>query len=242
MALPFVIDNQQRRLADALNELLGRSAGKPLDIATAYFAISSYRLVQQGLHQLGAFRLLLRSEPQSGADVGLKPGAAALKKRLQGDLEAEPFSEATLKLIEELIAFLRTDRVEVRLYDKGFALSERLHANLRPSDALIRRPFRVQLSGVLSLRGPHPTRRTTTNHALGSSRTALNGLTLAFAKELAGDRISVNSVCPGWVKTEMGTAAAPRTVEQGAAIAVRLATMADPPAGKLLDDRGEIPW
>ena len=78
--------------------------------------------------------------------------------------------------------------------------------------------------------------------AYNSSKSALNGLTLAFAKDLAGDRISVNSVCPGWVKTDMGTDAAPRTVEQGAAIAVKLATMAEPPTGKYLDDAGEIPW
>ena len=72
MTIPFVIDNQKHRLVDALNELLAQSAGKPLDIATAYFAISGYRLVKQGLHQLGAFRLLLGAEPHSGADVGLK--------------------------------------------------------------------------------------------------------------------------------------------------------------------------
>src|SRR5689334_15354252 len=120
MTFPFVIDNQEHRLGDALNELLARSAGKPLDVATAYFVISGYRLVREGLHQLGAFRLMLGSEPHSGADVGLKPNAEALKKRLQGDLEAEPFNEATLKLVEELIAFLRADKVEVRLYEKGF--------------------------------------------------------------------------------------------------------------------------
>ncbi len=78
--------------------------------------------------------------------------------------------------------------------------------------------------------------------AYNSSKAALNGLTLAFAKELAGDRIAVNSACPGWVKTDMGTDAAPRTVEQGAVIAVKLATMDDPPTGKFLDDAGEIPW
>ena len=70
----------------------------------------------------------------------------------------------------------------------------------------------------------------------------MNALTLAFAKDLAGDRISVNSTCPGWVKTDMGSDAAPRTVEQGAAIAVKLATMDSPPTGKYLDDNGEIPW
>jgi len=78
--------------------------------------------------------------------------------------------------------------------------------------------------------------------AYNSSKSALNGLTLAFSKDLAGDRISVNSTCPGWVKTDMGSDAAPRTVEQGAAIAVKLATMDGPPTGKFLDDKGEIPW
>jgi hypothetical protein len=63
MPLPFVIDNQHHLLADALKELLTQSAGKPLDIATAYFAISGYRLVKDGLHQVGAFRLILGSEP-----------------------------------------------------------------------------------------------------------------------------------------------------------------------------------
>src|SRR5437867_3687620 len=120
MPIPFVIDNQEHRLRDALNEVLAESAGKPLDMATSYSAISGYRLVKEGLHQVGAFRLLLGAEPLSGADVGLRPNAEALKKRLQGDLEAEPFNEATLKLVEGLIAFLRADKVEVRLYDNGF--------------------------------------------------------------------------------------------------------------------------
>jgi hypothetical protein len=82
MPLPFVIDNQQHRMADAVNELLAQSAGKPLDIATAYFAVSGYRLVKEGLHQLGAFRLILGSEPHAGGDVGLRPHAEAIKKRL----------------------------------------------------------------------------------------------------------------------------------------------------------------
>lgn len=78
--------------------------------------------------------------------------------------------------------------------------------------------------------------------AYDSSKTALNGVTVAFAKELAADGVSVNSVCPGWVKTEMGGDGAPRTVEQGAAIAVKLATMENPPTGKFLDDSGDIRW
>src|SRR5437588_9687269 len=75
MPIPFVIDNQQHRMADALNELLTQTAGKPLDIATAYFAISGYRLVKEGLHKVGTFRLILGSEPHAAADVGLKPSS-----------------------------------------------------------------------------------------------------------------------------------------------------------------------
>ena len=120
MTVPFVIDNQDHRMADVLNELLGQSSGKPLDIATAYFTISGYRLVKDQPSQHRTLPAILGSEPHSGVDIGLKPNAEALKKRLQGDLEAEPFNEATLRLVEELISFVRADKVQVRLYDKGF--------------------------------------------------------------------------------------------------------------------------
>ena len=120
MQIPFVIDNQDHRLGNVLNALLAETAGKPCDVATAYFTVSGYRLVKDALHGVGAFRLLLGSEPQTGLDVGLKPNASAIKARLQGDLEAEPFSEETLRLVEDLIAFMRAEKVQVRLYEKGF--------------------------------------------------------------------------------------------------------------------------
>src|SRR5438105_4774286 len=105
MSLPFVIDNQDHRLADVLNDLLARGSGRPLDVASAYFALSGFRLVRERLQQVGAFRLLLGAEPQTGTDVGLRPSARALQARLKGDVAAEPFTPATLKLVEELIAF-----------------------------------------------------------------------------------------------------------------------------------------
>ncbi|HEY9738265.1 MAG TPA: SDR family NAD(P)-dependent oxidoreductase [Trichocoleus sp.] len=48
------------------------------------------------------------------------------------------------------------------------------------------------------------------------SKTALNAVTRVLASELAGTNIKVNSVCPGWVQTDMGSAGAPRTPQQGA--------------------------
>ena len=73
------------------------------------------------------------------------------------------------------------------------------------------------------------------------SKTALNALTRQFAGAGEG-KISVNSICPGWVKTDMGGENAKRTPDQGAAIVIKLATMENPPTGKYLNDDGEIGW
>jgi NAD(P)-dependent dehydrogenase (short-subunit alcohol dehydrogenase family) len=78
--------------------------------------------------------------------------------------------------------------------------------------------------------------------AYNSSKTALNALTVAFAKDLLDEQISVNSICPGWVQTDMGSNAAPRTVEQGAAVIVKLAMTNNLPTGKFFDEDREILW
>lgn len=74
----------------------------------------------------------------------------------------------------------------------------------------------------------------------GPTKTLLNAITRQFAG--LDERVSVNSICPGWVRTEMGGQEAPRTPEQGAAIITKLATMDSPPTGKFLNDDGEIGW
>jgi NAD(P)-dependent dehydrogenase (short-subunit alcohol dehydrogenase family) len=75
------------------------------------------------------------------------------------------------------------------------------------------------------------------------SKTALNALTRILADELAGTGILVNSVCPGWVRTDMGGPSATRTIEEGVETIVWLATLPDGgPSGLFFRDRQPIPW
>src|SRR5947209_8570882 len=75
------------------------------------------------------------------------------------------------------------------------------------------------------------------------SKLALNGLTIMLARALQPDGIAVNSMCPGWVRTDMGGPGAARSVEEGADTAVWLADGAPHGlTGKFFRDRQEIPW
>ncbi len=75
------------------------------------------------------------------------------------------------------------------------------------------------------------------------SKTALNALTRILASELRGSGILVNSVCPGWVRTDMGGSGASRSVEEGADTPVWAATLADNgPTGGFFRNRRPISW
>ncbi|MBD2541729.1 SDR family oxidoreductase [Coleofasciculus sp. FACHB-SPT36] len=75
------------------------------------------------------------------------------------------------------------------------------------------------------------------------SKTALNALTRIFANELEGTNILVNSVCPGWVRTDMGGPNATRSVEQGVDTIMWLATLPDDgPTSGFFRDRQPIDW
>jgi NAD(P)-dependent dehydrogenase (short-subunit alcohol dehydrogenase family) len=72
------------------------------------------------------------------------------------------------------------------------------------------------------------------------SKSGLNALTRILANEETG--IRANSVCPGWVRTDMGGRGAPRSVEEGADTAVWLATDPDVGSGGFFRNRQPIPW
>jgi len=63
-----------------------------------------------------------------------------------------------------------------------------------------------------------------------------------FANEIQGTRVKVNAVCPGWVRTDTGGANATRSVEQGVATTIWLATLPDDgPSGGLFGTDSRFP-
>jgi len=77
----------------------------------------------------------------------------------------------------------------------------------------------------------------------GASKAALNMFTVQLAHELRNTSIKVNSAHPGWIKTDMGGAEAPGTVEEGADTPVWLATLpADGPTGGFFSERKPMLW
>ena len=83
--------------------------------------------------------------------------------------------------------------------------------------------------------------------AYQTSKAALNGLTIALSKALRDTSIKVNSVCPGWVQTDLGgpdnRAAAPTKAPAAAQIVAEMAMIDDSgPTGGFFDRDGVVAW
>lgn len=79
--------------------------------------------------------------------------------------------------------------------------------------------------------------------AYAPSKTFLSAVTIQYAKELRDTNILINAACPGFTATDLNGFRGVRTPEQGAAIAIRLATLPDDgPTGGFFEDAGVVPW
>jgi NAD(P)-dependent dehydrogenase (short-subunit alcohol dehydrogenase family) len=79
--------------------------------------------------------------------------------------------------------------------------------------------------------------------AYPTSKSFLNAVTVQYAKELSDTNILINLGCPGFVATDLNGHRGYRTPQQGAAIAIHLATLPDGgPTGGFFDDQGVVPW
>lgn len=79
--------------------------------------------------------------------------------------------------------------------------------------------------------------------AYATSKTFLNAVTVQYVKELRDTNILINAACPGFTATDLNGFRGVRTPQQGAAIAIRLATLPDDgPTGGFFDDAGAVAW
>ncbi|MFA1544390.1 SDR family oxidoreductase [Actinomadura monticuli] len=176
--------------------------------------------------------------------------------------------EAAAKLIDAEFG-----RLDILINNAGITTTGATgHAPSRTAPDLVRAAFEVNVFGVVAvtnamlplLRRSPAGRIVNVSSELGSltlhsdpssavhgvnllpynaSKSALNAVTVAYAKELAGTSVTVNAATPGYCATDLNEHAGHRTAAQGASVIAGVAVLgADGPTGAYLAEDGPLPW
>ncbi|MFB2581313.1 SDR family oxidoreductase [Herbiconiux sp. P15] len=128
----------------------------------------------------------------------------------------------------------------------GTVLDTNVFGVIRVTNAmlpLLRRADSARIVNVSSNMGSLTLQTGPQMAAYAPSKTLLNSITAQYARELADTNVIVNAICPGYVATDFTGFSSPRSAEEGAAVAIRLATAPDDsPRGGFWDDAGLVPW
>jgi NAD(P)-dependent dehydrogenase (short-subunit alcohol dehydrogenase family) len=216
------------------------------------------REIARQLAELGHHVIVTARDPAAATDTA---GALADDGRLS--VQGEQLDVADPASVERLGNQVRSEpvRLDVLVNNAGVAGEWATSVAMAPLDDAHRTmetnlfgAWRLTQSVLPLLRGSPRARIVNVSSGAGQladmnggypayriSKTALNALTRILANEERD--ILVNSMCPGWVRTDMGGAGAPRSVEDGADTAVWLATLPDDgPTGGFFRNREPIPW
>lgn len=118
---PDYIDNQRETLAETLTKIIRDLEQREAAIATGFFDPRVWEYLREALPLLNELRLLIGKEPEiSYGGLDRLDLRRLYRQQLQSDLENTPYDSAHVKLITELIEFLRREAVDVKLYKKGF--------------------------------------------------------------------------------------------------------------------------
>ncbi len=193
-----------------------------------------------------------------------KGNKAAQKLKDQGmDVVFHQLDVTDGNSIQELVNYLKNelDKVDVLVNNAGISI-DRDKTTLDIDMETVRKtmetnfygPFRVSQAIIPLLLKSDDGRIINISSTLGAlnnpfsgktsysiSKTALNALTVNMAADMEG-RVKVNSMCPGWMRTDLGGPHATRSVEEGADTAIWLATAPEIPNGKFFRDRKQIEW
>lgn len=213
---------------------------------------------------------VVRGLTEAGLTVVMGSRDLAAGERARGAIDSSLVTVQALDVIDpasvkSCVAAIERDfgRLDVLVNNAGVVLDAGEPA-VRADQAVVEDTLRVNLFGAWSLiqaslqlvRANGDGRIINVSSGMGQltdmgggspgyriSKAALNALTRMLSAEL-GDSVKINSVCSGWVKTDLGGAGAPRTPEQGADTIVWLAKLPkeQSPTGGFFRDRRPIPW
>jgi NAD(P)-dependent dehydrogenase (short-subunit alcohol dehydrogenase family) len=236
-------------------------ANRGLGLATAR------RLGQSGVHVIVGARTLAKGE--EAADRLRREGLDA--EPLQIDVDSVGSVQEAAKQVEQ-----EHGQIDILINNAGI-LPEATASNVGPLDLhLFRKTFETNVFGAVSvtkaflplLRKSASGRIVNVSSTMGSlsdqsdpsspyyglvvpayqmSKAALNGLTIALSKTLSDTSIKVNSICPGWVQTDLGgpenRAAAPTTADDAAKVVVDMASIPDDGStGRFVNAKGTVAW
>ena len=182
------------------------------------------------------------------------------------DVENKKTHEAAAKYVEE-----KYGKLDILVNNAGIVLDGDFKSDTVPQD-ILRKTFDTNFFGVIALtqallpliKKSEAGRIVNVSSGLGSltqnsdpawefyqvkplaynsSKTALNAFTVMLADELKDTNIKVNSADPGYTATDLNGNSGYKTVAEGAAVIVDLATLAhDGATGGYFDDKGALPW
>ena len=112
---PIIDNTKNNTLKGFLNHAL-RNYSSNLDIASAFFNIESFGMVKENIKGVKKFRLLLGKAPEIETKSTL---GEILLKMIKDEVESFDLSKETDVLVKDFIEFLKSDKVEVRIF-KGF--------------------------------------------------------------------------------------------------------------------------
>lgn len=190
---------------------------------------------------------------------------ASQKLQGQGDITFETLAvddEVSVRMFADRV-LNKYGRVDVLVNNAG-VLADRAFNTLTISPDLMLEVYRINTLGPLMLaqafmpgmlernygrivnvssRAGQVKEQTGNWPAYKISKLALNALTLQLAALAQGKDVLVNSMCPGWVQTDLGGSEAPRTPDEGADTAVWLAQLpTGSQTGRFFADRQEVSW
>jgi NAD(P)-dependent dehydrogenase (short-subunit alcohol dehydrogenase family) len=221
----------------------------------------------------GIGREIARQLAQQGMQVILTARDAAKGRQAADELrtgglpiDAHPLDVTDDQSIEEFAAYIEATlgRCDVLVNNAGIMIDDRdgnaasldIHVLRNTIETNTIAPLRVAQALLPLMRKNNYGRIVNVSSSLGQlenmsgaypayciSKAALNAVSRSLSAAVAGSNILVNSMCPGWVRTDMGGPNAARSVEEGADTAIYLATLADGgPSGGFFQDRKPIPW